>query len=256
MISKLQNKIKRIRTINSLPVNADFNPSVFNSYYLIRRNILKGIYENKHYMSGRLLDFGCGSKPYKALFDKVTDYVGLDFNNEGHSHENEEIDFFYDGKTIPFEPESFDCILSTEVFEHIFNLEELLKELNRVLKNNGYVLITCPFVYPEHETPYDYARYTHFALKDLLQKNGFETILLDKKGNALETICQQLIIYSFATLKFFGPLGRIPFFAKLYNAFIALYFNLFAKTIGKVLPGTYHLYSSNIVVARKINTSL
>ncbi|HNF20209.1 MAG TPA: class I SAM-dependent methyltransferase [Chitinophagales bacterium] len=252
MFSTIKNKIQQIQTINKLPVGADFNPPITHSYFIIRRGILKGIFENSHYMHGKLLDFGCGSKPYKNLFGKVEEYIGLDFYNEGHSHEKEQIDVFYDGKTIPFDADTFDCILSTEVFEHIFNLDELLHELHRVLKPNGHILLTCPFVYPEHEVPFDFARYTQFALKNMLQKSGFEVIKYDKKGNIIETICQQLIIYSSTFLRYFGPLGRQTWFINLYNKSVALFYNGFCKTIGKLLPGTYHLYSSNIVVAKKI----
>jgi SAM-dependent methyltransferase len=254
MFKKINSKIHKIREINSIAIDTNFNPSILNSFYIIRRGILKGIHENKHFLSGRLLDFGCGSKPYKPIFYNVREYIGLDYYNEGHSHENEDIDLFYDGKNIPFENGSFDSILSTEVFEHVFNLDELLTELNRVLKPEGFMLITCPFVYPEHETPFDYARYTQFALRHLLEKNGFDVVVADKKGNVIETICQQLVIYSSAYLKLFGPLKRSKLFIKLFNGANALFFNLFAKTVGKLLPSTYHLYSTNIIVAKKVKS--
>ena len=45
-------------------------------------------------LNGVLLDFGCGSKPYSSLF-KVDEYNGVDFENEGHPHDNEQIDIFF-----------------------------------------------------------------------------------------------------------------------------------------------------------------
>jgi SAM-dependent methyltransferase len=155
-------------------------------------------------------------------------------------------------KTIPFENGTFDSILSTEVFEHIFNLDELLAELNRVLKLNGQILITCPFVYLIHEVPFDYARYTEYALKHLLEKNGFEIIKYDKKGNYIETICQQLLLYTANFIRIFGPLKNIKLFARLFKSTNALFFNITAKSFGKLLPSNYHFYSTNIVVAKKI----
>lgn len=254
LLGRIFNKIKRSIEINNIAIDKQFNPSPTSSYYIIRRGILKAVYENRDFMKGPLLDFGCGSKPYKPIFNHIDEYIGIDFHNDGHSHHNEDIDFFYDGKKIPFNDNRFNSILSTEVFEHIFNPDELLKELNRVLAPDGYILITCPFVYPEHETPFDYARYTHFALKYLLEKNGFEIIVYDKKGNALETICQQTIIYLFSFLNFFGPLKRNQIFVKLFNSFIATIFNVFVKTVGKLLPSSYHFYTTNVVVAKKINS--
>ena len=42
--------------------------SIFiNPYYFIRKGLLKDIKKNRHYMNGIMLDFGCGSKPYKKL---------------------------------------------------------------------------------------------------------------------------------------------------------------------------------------------
>ncbi len=52
------------------------------------------------------MDFGCSSKPYASLF-KVDEYVGVDYDNEGHPHQNEEIDVFYNGKELPSLDEYF-----------------------------------------------------------------------------------------------------------------------------------------------------
>jgi ubiquinone/menaquinone biosynthesis C-methylase UbiE len=91
-----------------------------------------------------MMDFGCGTKPYKPIFINATEYIGVDYAGEGHSHENEDIDIYYDGKTIPFEDNTFDSILACEVMEHIFNIEEILKELYRILKPGGKILISIP----------------------------------------------------------------------------------------------------------------
>ena len=73
-----------------------------NPYYFIKKNIHDSIAENAHELSGILLDFGCGSKPYRHLFNHVNSYIGLDYENDGHNHSNEDIDVYYDGKKIPF----------------------------------------------------------------------------------------------------------------------------------------------------------
>jgi ubiquinone/menaquinone biosynthesis C-methylase UbiE len=119
------------------------------------------------------LDFGCGCKPYESLFSNASQYTGLDFESEGHPYANEKIDLFYDGKSIPFKNAHFDAVFSSEVFEHVFNLEEIIPELNRVMKKGGKILVTCPFVWNEHEVPIDYARYTLFALNHLFEKKRF-----------------------------------------------------------------------------------
>lgn len=150
--------------------NKDFNPSLNYPAYLTRRRLYEGITRQAGRMTGKMLDFGCGSKPYKSLFTNVQQYVGLDFENLGHSHANEQIDFFYDGKNIPFSDETFDSVFTSEVFEHVFNLEQIIPEIYRVIKKGGNILITCPFAICEHETPNDYARYSSYGLKHLMEK--------------------------------------------------------------------------------------
>jgi len=164
-------------------VRLNYNPNRRHPYFLLRKELYKAIVKYKHYMPGKMMDFGCGSSPYKSLFTHVDFYVGVDYHSEGHSHEIEEIDVYYDGKVLPFPDNHFDSIFSTEVFEHVFNLPEILIELNRVLKPEGKLLFTCPFVWVEHEIPVDYARYTRFALKNLIEKTGFRMVVEDKTGN-------------------------------------------------------------------------
>ena len=157
----------------------EFNPNITYPAYLTRNRLLKGIREYSSELKGVLLDFGCGSKPYQSLFT-VKKYIGLDFENPGHPHMNEQIDIFYDGEKIPFPNEYFDSVFSSEVFEHVFNLENILKEINRVMKVNGKILITCPFAISEHESPHDFARYSSFAIRYLFEKSGFQIIKQSK----------------------------------------------------------------------------
>lgn len=53
------------------------------------------------------MDVGCGSKPYRELFD-VDEYIGIDIEVSGHNHSSSNIDKFYDGKVIPFENNALD----------------------------------------------------------------------------------------------------------------------------------------------------
>src|SRR5262245_45614230 len=120
-------------------VSKQFKPSRTNPFYFIRRSLYDKIKQLAPHLHGRLLDFGCGSKPYESRFTNSNEYIGLDFESEGHSHANENIDVIYDGKRIPFDDEHFDSVFSSEVFEHIFNLEEVIPEIKRVLKKQGKI---------------------------------------------------------------------------------------------------------------------
>jgi SAM-dependent methyltransferase len=233
-------------------IDKAFKPKLDNPYYFIRQGLLKKVREYSYLLQGKLLDFGCGSKPYKNLFDHTESYIGIDYENTGHPHVNEQIDVFYDGKTIPFSNDSFDSILCSEVFEHVFNLEEIIPELYRVLKPNGKILITCPFVWNEHEVPFDYARYTQFALKNLLEKNGFAIEVIDKAGDFATTLHQMKMVYiSEHFLQSIFIIGKIKFITSNIRSPLMLLLNSIFWVRHKLLPKRYDLYLNNIVVATK-----
>lgn len=230
-------------------INYIFNPNITFPGYLVRHRLVQAIAAHAHNMSGTMLDFGCGSKPYKSLF-KVDKYVGLDYDGAGHSHVGEEIDYFYDGKKIPFNDNTFDSVFSTEVFEHVFNLTEILPEINRVMKKGALILITCPFAIAEHETPVDFGRYSSFGLKYLMESNGFEVVVQEKLGNSIEVINQFRL--SYFTIHITPHLKKIPIVGSAVEIFISTVLNLWALAIGKFIPSGKELYLNNLIVCRKI----
>lgn len=236
-----------------MSISKDFHPSLSHPFYFIRNLLREKIAENSKELYGDVLDFGCGAKPYREYFTHCNSYIGVDFEDAGHSHSNEEIDYFYDGKTLPFKNEEFDCIFCSEVFEHLFNLNELLPELNRVLKKGGKILITCPFVWPEHEKPYDFARYTLFALTSILKSNGFDILKTDKTGNFFLAIQQLNIAYTYQYFcSKFSINNRIPFLATAARKILMPIMNTCTIVGNAIMPKNYDFYLNNIVLAEKI----
>ncbi|MBI1344180.1 MAG: methyltransferase domain-containing protein [Terrimonas sp.] len=227
---------------------SDFYPSVLHPFYFIRRSLFAEIRKHASRLKGNMLDFGCGSKPYEGLFT-VEQYTGIDFYNEGHPHDNERIDVFYDGKHIPFPDNHFDSVLCTEVFEHVFNLEQVIQELYRVMKNDSMLLITCPFVWNEHEVPYDYARYTRFALKDLMEKQGFEILEYSKSGNFVTTLFQLWNLYWYTVL--YNKVKNNVFLRWIYKLGFILPVNLGGKLLNALLPANNSLYLNNVLLVKK-----
>ncbi|MBS1730963.1 MAG: class I SAM-dependent methyltransferase [Bacteroidetes bacterium] len=229
-------------------ITRDFDPNIFHPFYIIRRELKKKMEKFAPSLHGRLLDFGCGSKPYESLF-QTEEYIGLDYYNEGHPHENENIDVFYDGKNFPFEDNHFDCILCSEVVEHIFNLPEILLEMNRVLKKDGLLLLTCPFVWNEHEVPFDFARYSQFALKSLLENAGFEIVRFEKSGNFILAITQLKVLYFYNHCK--RLLGNFFLLRWIYKGLFVFIPNAGGLLLNLILPKDHSLYLNNIVLAKK-----
>jgi len=103
------------------------------------------------------------------------DYVGLETNTPAN-RANKRADYFYDGNAFPFPDQSFDSVVCNKVFEHVFTPDLFLSEIFRVLKPEGQLLLMVPFIWDEHEQPWDYARYTSFGLKSLLENNGLDVV--------------------------------------------------------------------------------
>ncbi|NQV02783.1 MAG: class I SAM-dependent methyltransferase [Bacteroidia bacterium] len=238
------NKIKKIYQ------KEDFHPSLLsifiNPFYFIRKGLQKGISANAKYMKGLMLDFGCGTKPYKENFN-VQEYIGLEIEKSTPNHQHKQIDVFYDGKHIPFDDNYFDSVFSSEVFEHIFNLDEILDELHRVMKPRAHMLVTLPFVWDEHEIPHDFARYTSFGIKHLLEKKGFEIIKFDKTTNYVETVFQMWNAY---VSQFIIPSNK--YVRLLLTPFAIFPVSLLGIVLSKLLPENKNFYNDNIIVARKI----
>jgi len=218
---------------------------LFNPFFLIRHALLKHIANNKEFIHGMVLDFGCGSMPYKSLF-QYSNYIGVDIKISGHPQEDKKPTIYYDGKNLPFKNETFDSILCSEVFEHIFNLKEIIIELKRVLKANGTMLITTPFVWEEHEIPYDFVRFTSFGLKNILESQGFSIIKIEKTTTYIETILQLLILY--ITHLFYTKNGKIN---GVINAVFISPITVIAKILSKILPNDERFYNNVIIVCSK-----
>lgn len=131
------------------------------------------INEFRQYLQGSLLDVGCGEKPYKLIYDYTCEKsIGIDV--EQCRHDQKDVDIFASADSMPFDDESFDTVLCTNVLEHVANMEEAFREISRVLRSGGYAVISVPFLYPVHESPYDYYRFTRYGLEHKLNDNGFE----------------------------------------------------------------------------------
>jgi len=196
-----------------------------NHNFLIRKSLRNAIKSNAHLLEGSLLDFGCGSKPYKKFFVACREYIGVDYRIEGREDKQKEVDVFYDGKNIPFENSHFDSLL----------------------KLNGKLIITTPFMWEEHEMPYDFARYTTPALEHLYKKSGFTIVDNYKTGNSIEVITQFKINY----IKNILPKNKVVKHIILLP-FIG-YYNLKGVIISSIFPKDRKTYFNNVFLLEKTN---
>ena len=127
------------------------------------------------YIKGKLIDIGCGIKPYKEMLSHlVTEHIGVDHEITVHDQSN--IDLFGTAYNIPSADNSFDSAICTAVLEHLEEPEQAIRECFRVLKKDGYAVYSVPFIWQLHEQPRDFFRYSKFGLKHLFEKVVFEII--------------------------------------------------------------------------------
>jgi SAM-dependent methyltransferase len=149
---------------------------------------------------GRLLDVGCGNKPYEAIFTPyVSEYIGIEhestFALTSASDGASRPDFVYDGVTLPFPDRSFDTVLNVQVLEHTPNPGRLVAEMSRVLNENGILILVAPFSFRLHEEPHDYFRYSPHGLRHLCDEANLEVVEVQRQGSLWSVIGHKLNSY-------------------------------------------------------------
>lgn len=153
----------------------------------------------------KILDYGCGVKPYQHLFEgHIEKYIGVDVGN------NPNADICINpGEKLPFSNDEFDIVLSSQVLEHVKDVDQYMIECNRVLKKNGYLLLSTHGTWQYHASPYDYHRWTAIGLKNLLERNNFEVEACTPILGQLALTSQLRINYYYSSAAYIGTIGKI-----------------------------------------------
>lgn len=138
------------------------------------------------YVQGQTLDVGCGRKPYeKTFFAGATKYIGMDYLTDRSTP-----DVVGSATDIPLGDGQFDTVVCTEVLEHVPDPLKALREMHRVLKPDGHLILSTPMYWSRHEVPYDYFRYPYDGLLHLVKESGFELVKLFNRGRSYAFIGQ------------------------------------------------------------------
>jgi SAM-dependent methyltransferase len=215
-----------------------------NPFFLARRCLWRAVRAQAPALKGRLLDVGCGSKPYRGLFD-VSEYIGMDIDTDA-TRRRGLADVFYDGHRFPFDDASFDAVLCNQVLEHVFEPDAFVAEIRRVLRPGGRLLLTVPFVWDEHEQPWDYARYSSFGLRALLERHGLAVRQQHKLLDDASLLFQLANAYLFKLTH-----GRRPLVNALLAAALHAPVTLLGLLAGRLLPRNPDLFLDQIVIAER-----
>jgi SAM-dependent methyltransferase len=129
-----------------------------------------------------LLDVGAGDCQYKKFFVGKCKYLSQDVGGIDRCFSYDQIDIRSEIYEIPLPDASVDIILCTQVLEHLKYPVKALKEMHRLLKPGGRLCLTVPFAADEHLVPYDFFRYTRYALDFLMQEQGFAKPEISPQG--------------------------------------------------------------------------
>lgn len=130
-----------------------------------------------HASSLRTLDIGAQNGPYAAFFPRR---IALDIKK------GVGVRIIGDAQALGIVDASFDVVLCTEVLEHLPEPQRAIDEIYRVLVPGGQLLLTTRFLFPIHDAPHDYFRFTKYGLRHLLRR--FEIIELQEETDAVGTL--------------------------------------------------------------------
>lgn len=199
--------------------------SIFSSIYLmfIRMSKLlsrKGLYPflhtefNKIKSGQRVLIIGAGGKINNILneysINNNFNIISFDISSKRNP------DILGDICTYDFNCEKFDVVVIAEVLEHLHSPHLAINNIKNILSDNGRLILTVPFIFPIHDRPYDYYRYTKYGLKFLLR--DFNNVIIDERNtwiDAISVLFVRLIMNKDMMSKLFAILMIIIVFLNL-----------------------------------------
>lgn len=129
-------------------------------------------------MRGVVVDIGGKRENKRGSFEPPSHqarawwYVNLDLTTKPN--------VYADAGKIPLKGQSVDCVICTEVLEHLSRPERCVGEMHRLLRDGGVVLASVPFLYPVHADPFDYQRFSEDGLRNLFK--DFKTVDVYRMG--------------------------------------------------------------------------
>ena len=154
---------------------------------LYDRALCDALWSERSRFRGIVVDVGCGRKPYQQwLGTEVTRWLGFDLPAPVSGRPA--ADAFASGSRLPLRDGMADCVLSTQVIEHVSTPWAVFHEAARILRPGGSLVLTAPQAQWLHEEPHDYFRYTKYGLMSLARDAGLTPLRVVPLGGAIALI--------------------------------------------------------------------
>lgn len=192
------------------------HPRMFDTDWMMLRQLTSAIsrlLSMRLQPDQRLLDFGCGAMPYRALVERQgAIYLGADFGNAAT------VSITADGR-LPVPDASIDFVLSVQVLEHVRDLDRYFSEIGRVLKPSGILFLSTHGTWLYHPHPEDHRRWTRTGLVHEIESRGFQV-------NEIESLVGPLATTTMIRLTGFAFfLRRIPVIGRAATMLLAIVMN-------------------------------
>jgi SAM-dependent methyltransferase len=198
-MASMNQREKGLARLSSLQVNAA------HPYFLHYRSLFSDLEKASVHAHGRLLDIGCGNKPFEKMFEgRVSEHIGCDVVQSSEAR----ADVICPATQLPFESESYGTVLISQVIEHVADHQAMLREAFRVLQRDGVLILSGPMYWPLHEEPYDFFRFTEHGFRFLLKNIGFVGIETVNNGGKW-ALCGQVLVHTISNTRLYRePLIR------------------------------------------------
>jgi ubiquinone/menaquinone biosynthesis C-methylase UbiE len=205
----------------------------FISYHVYKTNLFVRKAANQIEKDSKVLDVGAGVCLYKNYFRDAI-YFSQDFCEIGEDEwDSSHIDIKSDAHDMPIEDGAFDYILCTSVLEHLRYPHIAFQEFSRVLRKHGRIFLVVPLTIGEHHEPFDYFRFTKYALKMLAEENGLRVVQISEQGGFFIFFSQTisgLTHFYFKNNKIEKLFYIILYPINFFIAFVCYYLNKMDKT--------------------------
>lgn len=199
--------------------------------------------------SGIVLDVGAGDRWIARQLPAGVDYVSLDYPSTGRDLYGAHPDVFADAGQLPFADACFDAAVCLEVLEHVPDPARVVAEIARVIRSGGTVWLSMPFLYPLHDAPYDFQRYTQFGLRRDIERAGLRIVSLRRTNHAL--IAAGVLACLAIAGGAHAQRGWLRMLLLPFAAAIVLVVNVLAWSFSRLWPDWTHMTTGHEVEMRK-----
>ncbi len=221
------------------------SPKLWHFQWLAGKDLYSDLRELLPTLEGRVLDVGCGDKPYGVwLNSEKAKHIGIDV------YPGSQVDFtIKPGDSWSFENSYFDAVICTQVLEHVANLNETIHEINRVLKPGGLLLVTVPFMYNQHGAPDDYRRLSIYGIRNLFERH-YNIIQVKPQGGTGSTIGILLLNWVEMNMNLYKLTRILKAILLPFWIFFSLLINIIGWLFDEI-DTTQSFYGNTLLLAKK-----